>query len=131
MNTIIRIIQQPVLPERPSREEALRNHFGGRVQFIDWTPPENPGELFDGLREKLMETEVLAVELDSKDRSLTALLAVAVIMLALQIPVRKPTPHLKTIPVLVPMFNEGRLAGYAELKDVCTVANERTDIIVS
>jgi hypothetical protein len=131
MQTLIRITHKTPFPERAARERTLQNHFGNQVQFIDWTPPENPGELFDELREKLMETEAVAVEVDSADRFLSAILAVGVTMLAFEVPVLKPTPHLSLIPILMPVFTEGNLTGYVELKDVQPIATERTDILIS
>jgi len=130
MTTILRIIHTPPFPERTARERILRNHFGD-VRFLDWTPPENPGEIFADMREKLMETEAVAVEVDSSDRFLSSILAVGVTILAFEVPMMNPTPHLQLVPILLPVFTQGRLTGYVELKDVQPIANERADIVIS
>jgi hypothetical protein len=131
MKTILRITHTPLLPRRPAREQALKTHFGSDVQFVDWTPPEDPGELFASLCEKLVETEAVAAEVDSGDRFLSALLAIGVAMHAFQVPALEPEPHLATIPILLPILNDGRVTSYVELKDVQPIASERTDIIIS
>ena len=93
MSTILRVTYKTSLPNKEERNRALRDLYGD-ISILEWEPPEDPRELFTVLRDTVFEKKVVAVEIDSDDRVLTAALGLAADMAVVpsnRIPILLPT----------------------------------------
>jgi hypothetical protein len=64
--------------------QVLRRNFRADAVIHDFTPPDNPGNLFQELGDKVLELGAVAIGMDTRDGILAVLLGAAAWMAALK-----------------------------------------------
>lgn len=140
-NNIIRIRLRDPLPCQAQRNRTLREHFGADSVIHEFRPPNNPGELFNQLGDRVTALNAVAIELDTRDRILAVLLGAGVWMGAFNAPVLYPTfkaTRGKTVESYPQVFEgtddvlvapDSHFSGYMEICDAQVVTKQSVVVV--